>query len=144
VPSHYRYECYNCGYEAERYRNVKKCPQCGEALERVGELRICYHGTNRETADIIKQRGFKPLTYFGRHLEDALFMGGEYIFEVAFNAKDIPNNWQFRIKEWVEPSLIVSHYQLQKYLLTNNENLRARVLASNDGSADRRRKKEGS
>ncbi len=131
MPNYYRYECYNCGYEAVRYRNIRKCPQCGWVLERVGELRICYHGTNKKSADIIRRHGFKPLTYFGRHLEDALFMGGEYIFEVAFNAKNIPNNWQFRIEERVEPSLIVSHYQLLKHPLINNENLRAKVLSSN-------------
>jgi len=131
MPSYYNYECFNCGYKANRYCNIKRCPQCGEVLERVGELRICYHGTDEKSASIIKREGFKPLTYFGRHLEDALFMGGEYIFEVAFNAQEIPNNWQFRIEKWIEPLLIVSHYQLQKYPIIDNEDLRAKVLASN-------------
>lgn len=34
MPSYYLYTCKNCGYERERYRNVKKCPRCNMELNR--------------------------------------------------------------------------------------------------------------
>lgn len=101
--------------------------------DRVGELRICYHGTDDKTAEIIKAQGFNPGTYFGRHLEDALFMGGEYIFEVVFKTKEIPDNWQFRIKEKVVPIRIVRHYRLMKSEFYSNEYLVDIILKSNSG-----------
>jgi rRNA maturation endonuclease Nob1 len=34
MPSHYWYHCKQCDYRAYRYRNVKRCPDCGGNLVR--------------------------------------------------------------------------------------------------------------
>jgi rRNA maturation endonuclease Nob1 len=34
MPSHYWYRCTQCEYRAFRYRNVKRCPDCGGLLVR--------------------------------------------------------------------------------------------------------------
>jgi rRNA maturation endonuclease Nob1 len=34
MPSHYWYYCTQCEYRAFRYRNVKRCPDCGGLLVR--------------------------------------------------------------------------------------------------------------
>ena len=30
MPTHYRFRCEACGFTGIRYRNVRKCPACGE------------------------------------------------------------------------------------------------------------------
>ncbi len=37
MPAYYIYRCAICGYERERYRNVKKCPKCKGDLKRMSE-----------------------------------------------------------------------------------------------------------
>jgi hypothetical protein len=34
MPSHYWYHCTQCDYRRFRYRNVRRCPDCGESLVR--------------------------------------------------------------------------------------------------------------
>ena len=35
MPVYYLFKCPVCGYEKERYRNMKKCPKCKNSLVRI-------------------------------------------------------------------------------------------------------------
>ncbi|MDD4906309.1 MAG: hypothetical protein PHD39_09160 [Methylobacter tundripaludum] len=35
MPAYYLFKCPNCGYERERYRNMKKCPKCKGEFVRI-------------------------------------------------------------------------------------------------------------
>lgn len=42
MPLRYWYHCHKCNYRAYRYRNVKRCPDCGSNLIREeGEKLLC-------------------------------------------------------------------------------------------------------
>lgn len=69
-------------------------------------MNICWHGTNEENARSIMKTGFKPWTHFAAHLEDAIAMGGPYVFAVRFR-KPAPH-WQFLNKRRIPPSQIRS------------------------------------
>jgi len=132
MPSYYRVQCLTCGYDEVRYRNIKKCPTCGDLLERVWVKCICYHGTNKKAAEFILNEGFKPDTWFARHLEDAISYGGNHIFEVMFKVKGLPPNWQFRNLERVSVSRIVAYYIVDKVTIFSNEKLREEICLSNE------------
>ena len=73
-----------------------------------GRLQIVYHGTNRETAAIIRKEGFKKNTYFATHLEDAVGFGGAYVFEVMYPSDQVPREaWQFIITKPISPKAII-------------------------------------
>lgn len=98
----------------------------------MGPQHICYHGTDEESAKLIIETGFRPGTYFGFHLEDALGYGGEYMFEVAFpRLATAPDRWQFTTDETIPPSRIVAHYRLQKTDILKNEKLRKQIFHAN-------------
>ncbi len=84
---------------------------------------ICYHGTDRATAEQISLTGFRKGTYFARHLEDALGFGGGYVFYVRFeedrfnNSNMEPNWWQFHLAEHVPPWKIWKLVRYQPELL---------------------------
>jgi hypothetical protein len=61
------------------------------------EFITCYHGTSKENADKILNKGFKPDSWFARHIEDALGMGGSTILCVKFENKFIPKGFQFHV-----------------------------------------------
>ena len=64
------------------------------AEKQTDPLTICYHGTKKKNVNKILKEGFKPDTFFSTHLEDALHYGGQFVFEVAFKDKDLPDWWQ--------------------------------------------------
>jgi len=102
-----------------------------------GSLVICYHGTDtEEKASRIRTEGFRPETYFAKHLEDALFMGGEYIFEVEFPCDvrfhNNPECWQFFQVNWVGAERIVAAYRIAATKLYENEELRERIFNSSE------------
>ncbi len=132
MPSNYRVQCLVCGYDEVRYRNIKKCPTCGNLLERVLVKCICYHGTNEKAAQLILKEGFKPDTWFARHLEDAVGYGGSHIFEVRFNVNGLPSNWQFHDLEWVSADRIVAYYIIDKRTIFSSEELRREICESNE------------
>jgi hypothetical protein len=70
----------------------------------MSEVNICWHGTDEITAQVILRKGFKPHTHFAAHLEDALAMGGPFVFNVMF--KEQAPNWQFLNKEHIGPDRI--------------------------------------
>lgn len=92
-------------------------------------MKICYHGTNKTNADRILKEGFKPYTYFSRHLESALCYGGEWVFEVCFDETKVPDNWQFIIKTQRGPENIVGlkHYKNIE-LIKENKELRNKIF----------------
>ena len=49
--------------------------------------KIWYHGTTKVNAKKILKEGFKKGTYFADHLEDALYYGGNNVFEVRIDFK---------------------------------------------------------
>lgn len=66
---------------------------------------VWFHGTTKENADIILREGFRPGTFFGKHMEDALHFGGGYIFEVYF-AEAPSTYWEWCNDETIPPSEI--------------------------------------
>lgn len=72
---------------------------------------VMFHGTSVEAAEEILRSGFAPGTYFAHHLEDALHMGGKYIFHVIFE-KDPTKCWEFITRELVPPERILMGYTL--------------------------------
>lgn len=83
-------------------------------------MRIMYHGTTAENAAKILKDGFGIGTFFARHLEDSLHMGGDYIFEVYF-AESPTEYWEYVTDKIVPPTNIRSHYKLQIDLLWDSE-----------------------
>ena len=136
MPRDYRVRCLICGYDEVRYRNIKKCPVCGSLLERVSAKCICFHGTDGKAAKSILGGGFKPDTWFARHLEDAVCYGGSHIFEVAFDTGGLPSNWQFHDLKPVGVDRIVAYHRFNKETVFNNEELREEVCKSNEVESD--------
>lgn len=93
-------------------------------------LVICYHGTNQKAARLIRKHGFRPGSYFARHLEDALGFGGRVVFGVVFDDAAVPNHWQLTISGIVNPDRIVSITTYQAKKVFDNPELRERVLSS--------------
>ena len=60
MPSYYWYKCESCRYRAERYRNIKKCPECGGNLARVAPGFACYHITTKDRLESILKNGLVP------------------------------------------------------------------------------------
>lgn len=96
-------------------------------------LVIWYHGTDGEAAEKIRRDGFRPHTYFSRHLEDALEFGDGHIFEVMF-PKDVWSEagWQMRWPEHRGPESIVAYYVLEKTAVSDNPELRKRIFESQE------------
>ena len=101
MPAYYIYKC-TCGYERERYRNVKKCPRCKGDLKRMEELKglvpgrivhwVCkthYPAMVIEATD--KVTGYCVLRVFGQ------FPADDERVECAFDEKCSPNTWH-----WIE------------------------------------------
>ena len=79
---------------------------------------IYYHGTKVDNYVQIIQEGFRPGTFFARHLEDALEFGGSVVFRVVFSKEEVANqDWQFLTWKTVKPDRIVSvtNYRPQKW-----------------------------
>jgi len=94
-------------------------------------LVICYHGTDEKNVSNILYKGFKKGTYFARHLENAIHMGGPHVFGVAFDATALPPHWQFTARSTITPGRIVHYriYSVQAIIL--NDELQEEVLQSN-------------
>ncbi len=119
----------NCGFSEGEFL----CEARLVVRERTERLKICYHGTDEETADIIVEKGFKPGTYFGEHLEDALAFGGSYVFEVCFPQDTTSvSGWQFTTREWIPVDRIVrlKHIEI-KETLYEDKALGKRIFESN-------------
>lgn len=108
-------------------------------------LVFCYHGTSKSNAKSILKHGLEPYSYLATHLEDALYFGGPYIFEIVFKASDlevqchclnecnlIHQNWQFRVKDGVPKDRIARHYYLKRDKVFKDKKLCEEVTKSND------------
>ena len=93
-------------------------------------MKIMYHGTTKENAERILKDGFSEGTYFARHLEDSLYMGGDYIFEVYF--KETPNEyWEYVSSENIPTSRIRTYYKLKAKLLWHNKDCEQEIRKCN-------------
>jgi len=118
-------------------RTIKKIGE-SETEEKLRNnlLHILYHGTSKENADKILKEGFNKYTYFAKNLNDALMMGGEYVFGVAFKHYKAPDwfenfrCWQIRNKRHIPPSKIVGlvKYSMEEILI--NKELSNKVFKS--------------
>ena len=101
--------------------------------EKTDRLKICYHGTDEETAPKISREGFNPGTYFAEHLEDAIAFGGGYVFEVCFPQDTTSvSEWQFTTNERVPPDRIVRLRQVKFYTTVYEDKaLGKRIFESN-------------
>ncbi len=91
------------------------------------ELEVLYHGTKfKYVAQHILRTGFKPNIYFSYDLNNAIHMGGKYIFEVVFDKKDLPSNWQVRCLNRIPSSRIarLTMFRVEKASYTNKELLK--------------------
>jgi len=70
-------------------------------------MAIWFHGTTKENADIILENGFKAGTFFGKHLEDSIHMGGDCVFEVFFE-KSPTEYWEYVCPEAIPKTKIRS------------------------------------
>jgi len=79
------------------------------------ELEVLYHGTKfKYIAEQILKEGFEPWTYFSWDLNNAIHMGGKYVFSVIFNKADLPDNWQVRCENHILPSRIIEVLKYEK------------------------------
>jgi len=91
---------------------------------------LWFHGTIEENVESILREGFRIGTYFGRHLEDAIHMGGEWVFEVFFE-KDPGPSWQAcNFDRVVPPTDIHSLIRYEPTLLHWNETIPPRLKAA--------------
>jgi hypothetical protein len=72
-----------------------------------------YHGTTEENAASILREGFREHTTFGRHLEDSLNFGGDFIFIVYFTA-DPTDYWEYISRVPIPVSRIYELLVIQK------------------------------
>jgi hypothetical protein len=95
---------------------------------------IWFHGTTSgEIARRILKYGFQPNTWFSRHLEDALALGGPHIFEVGFY--DYVDAWQMQWPDTISPERIIAYTYFEKKIILNHGSSRLRELQNEkDGS----------
>ena len=110
----YTYCCHKCGWEGERYSNIKLCPECKSPLERLTGKILCYHGTTKENAESIMRIGFSPDSWFAVHMEHALKFGGNTILSVEFERLKCPNNWQFHVLDAIPLERIINIYTISE------------------------------
>lgn len=94
-------------------------------------LVICYHGTTRECAEIIRAKGFAKNAPFTTTLEDALEFGGKYVFGVAFETKSVPKIWAFKISKKKSVKDIVFLNKYEKEVIVSNVDLMDKIFESN-------------
>lgn len=125
----------------EYYHDAFTCPRWAKEEKKNGnqtkKLAIVYHGTDAEAAKSIQREGFRPDSWFARHLEDAIYYGGPYVFEVALVDELMPDNWQFHVDRRVSPNAIVRFSVFRHRALRENDRLRCQVMRSNQSSYER-------
>ncbi len=90
-------------------------------------MKIMYHGTNYRNSINILKYGFKSGTFFSKHLEDALFFGGNYIFEVRIINEF--SYWEYVCDNIVPASEIVKYYKIPTLkILYENSDLRKKIF----------------
>jgi hypothetical protein len=95
------------------------------------QLKIWYHGTTEDAARSILREGFRAGTYFAEHLEDAVWFGGGFVFEVAFPATWTSEaGWQMTVAERFSPDRIVGLWRFTPEQLHENAALRTAVFES--------------
>jgi hypothetical protein len=93
------------------------------------ELEVLYHGTKfKKDADKILKEGFKAWSYFATDLGTALGQGGKYVFEVVFLKKDLPDYWQVRCEQKIQPDRIIRMCKYKETELIKNKVLQNKVF----------------
>lgn len=93
--------------------------------------RIWFHGTNEASAVAIQADGFKPGTYFAKHLEDALGFGGDHVFWVALHGRPKDGGWQMVMTERVPTSAIVKVVRYAEAVIEDHPDRREAIFAAN-------------
>ena len=90
-----------------------------------------YHGTNKKGADIIMKDGFKRGTFFSNHLENAIYMGGPYVFQVSMRLPYDHTYWEYVSKNKIRANRIVRLTYHRKKELFKNDKLGTRIFKFN-------------
>ena len=93
-------------------------------------MNIYFHGTNKHNAEIILEKGFKKGTYFAKHLESSLIMGGKYIFWVYFK-EDPTDNWQYISDKHISIKNILLLRQYSAKRIYSNDKLAEKIHHDN-------------
>ena len=107
--AYYLYQCPNCGWERERYRNLKRCPDCRADVRRIDSV-TWYHGTDKGKAESILLVGFRPDSWFAKRMEDAVVFGGSHVLSVELQRTLVPDSWQCHIPDSVPACCIQQYY----------------------------------
>ena len=103
-------------------------------------MRIWFHGTDKEAADIIMKDGFRDGTCFAAGLQDALQFGGPYVFDVILRIdQENTDMWQVYVDGEVVADQIVGLKKFDELIIYDNSDARnelfQRALAK-DGDGD--------
>jgi len=83
-------------------------------------MHLMYHGTTAKNANAILRDGnFHTGTHFAHHMEDALNMGGDYVFSVRFDEKPT-EYWEWRCPEPIPTSRVRVVVALNPSLVWHN------------------------
>lgn len=91
-----------------------------------------YHGTNKEHALSIITNGFAVGTHFAHHLEEALELGGSWVFRLRMDEK--PLNWQWVSSEHIPPEKIDRLTQFQPIVRVGTQPHLTRKVDSDEES----------
>ena len=83
------------------------------------ELEIWYHGTTKKHMKEILKHGFRPDTFFAKHISTAINFGGDYVFAVMFPEK-MCEYWEYVCSEAIDESQIVNIIKYKRKLLFRN------------------------
>ena len=87
------------------------------------EQKIYWHGTpSKKNVESILKNGFKPGTWFAKHLEDAIEFGGKYIFTVTVEWQgENAHDWQICSANKITPDHILRVEKIESVVLYENK-----------------------
>lgn len=88
-------------------------------------MSLWFHGTDKDHADVILEKGFKSGTFFGKHMEEAYWYGGPYIFVIFFD-KNPTDYWEYVSSEIISASNIFMLYHMEGTKLYHSKEVEKR------------------
>ncbi len=93
------------------------------------ELEVLYHGTKfKYIADKILKEGFQEWSFFSNNLNNAIGMGGKYVFEVVFLKNDLPDYWQVRCENSIPLNRIILLSKFKQIEVFKNKNTQDKIF----------------